>query len=233
MDASYARDRDSKAHLSFRFRSRAFVAAEAYRKYSPPRTEIRLLDLGAAEGRTMATLHRELRAAESIGIEYAQDLIDCVRELPSGCRLVKGDATSIRGIVEPASFDCVTALAVLEHLPDPLLLMQQAHWALRKGGVFVGTCPSSSWDSISGSLGLHKEEHHESKFDRAKFEALARRAGLAGKRYERFMFAPVGFLPYLKLPVSPRLAYRLDKLVQSLRIFEFSFVNQLFIATKY
>ncbi len=54
MDASYAADRRSKPHLEFRYKSRALNAANAYRRFGPGVSSPRVLDLGAAEGVTMA-----------------------------------------------------------------------------------------------------------------------------------------------------------------------------------
>ncbi len=232
MDASYAADRRSKPHLEFRYKSRALNAANAYRRFGPGVDSPRVLDLGAAEGVTMAETHRLLGARESIGIEYAQDLIDAAGALPPGCRLVRGDVTRPHEAVEEGTFDLVTALAILEHLREPVALMEQASRALRPGGIVVASCPAGTWDTISGALRLHKDEHHEDQIGRESFASLAGAAGLTPVHYRRFMFAPVGFLPYLRVPVSPRFADAIDRVLRPLVVFNPFFVNQLFVARK-
>ena len=79
---------------------------------------------------------------------------------------------------------------------------------------------------------LHAEEHHEQAFTRRAFERLAVAAGLEPVIYRRFMCAPIAFLPYLRIPVSPAFALRIDAFLRALRVFEFGFVNQLFVARK-
>ena len=232
MDASYAADRRCKPHLEFRYKSRALNAANAYRRFGPNDGPPRVLDLGAAEGVTMAETHRLLGARESIGIEYAQDLIDAAGTLPPGCRLLRGDVTRPHEAVEAGTFDLVTALAILEHLREPVALMEQAARALRPGGIVVASCPAGTWDAISGALRLHKDEHHEDQIGREAFASFAAAAGLTTVRYCRFMFAPVGFLPYLRVPVSPRFADAVDRALRPLVVFNPCFVNQLFVARK-
>lgn len=232
MDASYAAGRRAKPHLAFRLRSRALMAATAYRRFTDRPDPPRVLDFGAAEGATMAEVHRLLGARESLGLEYAESLIAAAGPLPENCRLVRGDVTQPHALVQEGSFDLVTALAVLEHLPEPVRLMQQAARALRSGGIFAASCPAGTWDAISGSLRLHKDEHHEEVFGRGKFVRLAQQAGLLPLQYQRFMFAPLGFLPYLRFPLSPRFAQVLDGVVRAVRVLNFGFVNQLFIARK-
>lgn len=238
MDASYAAGRRRRPHLVFRLGSRAHEAVRAFRRHrassggEDPADPIALLDFGAADGATLALVHHALGAADSVGIEYAADLIAAAEVDAPGLRLVQGDVTRPHPEVAEASRDLVLALAVLEHLESPGLVFEQARRALRPGGLFVASCPVEFWDELSGSVGLHPDEHHELAFDRALFERLAREAGLEPVEYRRFMNAPIGFLPYLRIPVSPALAAQVDDALRACRIFDALFVNQLFVARR-
>jgi len=46
------------------------------------------------------------------------------------------------------------------------------------------------------------------------------------------MFAPVAFLPYLRIPVAPEAALKIDDLVTRFWLFDWLFVNQLFVARR-
>ena len=46
------------------------------------------------------------------------------------------------------------------------------------------------------------------------------------------MFAPVGFLPYLRIGVSPRVSCAIDSIVSGARLLNFMFVNQCIVLRK-
>ncbi len=235
MTADYSRQRREQLHVAFRLQSRALTAIEAFREFAPDteRTQgVNVLDLGAAEGATLNVVHAALGAKNSIGIEYSAELIAQAPTLHEGIELVQGDVTEPSPKVEPGSRDLVLALAVLEHLEDPLQLFVQAYRALKPGGLIVATCPSGLWDEISGLFQMHPEEHHEQAFKRRTFEGFAESAGLESVTYRRFMNAPMAFLPYLRIPISPGWSGRVDSWLRALRVFELLFVNQLFVARK-
>ncbi len=232
MGGDYAKDRTRRPHLVFRYQTRALIAAQMFQRFGPRTERPEVLDLGAAEGRTMVRTHEILNARRSVGVEYSRELIDASGELPANCSIVQGDATAPHPAVAKGSFDLVTALAVLEHVEDPVALCTRAFEALRPGGVFVATCPSGVWDSISGMLRLHKDEHHTGAFNRQKFESVAKAGGLTPRLYERFMLAPVGFLPYIGVRVSPAWALRVDRLFARVPLVNLTMVNQVFVGVK-
>jgi 2-polyprenyl-3-methyl-5-hydroxy-6-metoxy-1,4-benzoquinol methylase len=92
--------------------------------------------------------------------------------MPDNTVLWKGDVTSLPPGVEEGSYDLVTALAVLEHLPDPSACVREGFRALRGGGVFVATCPNPFWDEVAGRLGLVADEHHEQHMTGALMKTL-------------------------------------------------------------
>lgn len=90
-------------------------------------------------------------------------------------------------------FDTVVALAVLEHLHDPLAFLRQARAALRPGGTIVLTTPHPAWEwvhSLGARVGLFSHEaheEHEELLNREEIERLARAADLALAVYARFL----------------------------------------------
>lgn len=231
MDASYAQDRARKPHLVFRYRCRAEIAARMYERFRSHEQPPRVLDFGSADGRALTEAHTRLNAAESIGIEYDRGLISHAK-LPGGCCVLQGDVTKPHEAAPDGTFDLITALAVLEHVADAVGLAQRVFAALKPGGVFVATCPYPLWDVISGTLRLHKDEHHAKNYTRARFEEFANAGGLTPLRYQRFMLAPVGFLPYLRIvpPISTALA--IDAVIAPIPLLNLTMVNQVFAARK-
>lgn len=52
---------------------------------------------------------------------------------------VFGDATALP--FKDKTFDCVTALSLIEHVPEPQKVIDEAYRVLKKGGIFAVTCP--------------------------------------------------------------------------------------------
>ncbi|MCP4003424.1 MAG: class I SAM-dependent methyltransferase [bacterium] len=234
LDASYAADRVRKPHIEFRYRVRARVAARAIERFLPAaRRDGHVLELGCAEGRTLTELHSQLIESHLVGVEYSEDLLAVAStELPESIELLQGDAMRLPETLEAGGFDAVIALAVLEHLPRPLDAVREAARMLRPGGLFVATCPNPQWDRIAERIGLLSDDSHESDIDRSVLLELVRGAGLEFVRFERFMCAPVGFLPYLKIPIPAEAALRIDDVLRKLRVFDWLFVNQALVARK-
>ena len=235
MDESYARGRVEKMHLNYRYRVRAQVAHDAFVTHAgQSRRAPRVLEMGAAEGRTLLHLRGLLGAPDGdyVGVEYADDLIAAAPPLPPGTRLIKGDVMDLPRELEGASFDLVTCLAVLEHLPDPAACVAEAFRVLRPGGVFVATCPNPFWDHVAGAFGMVADEHHELEVTGDFMVELARGAGFARARFRPFMWVFTGVLPYLRVEVDPARSLRIDEAIERLGVLDFSFVNQALVAVK-
>ena len=233
MDATYARGRRRALHLQWRYRARAFEAVEAYRHLAAPASEPRVLDLGAAEGLTLLEIRKLLGARGAYdGVELSDSLLDEAPHLPDDTRLIKADVCDLPEHLEAGSYDLVTVLAVLEHLPEPAACVREAYRMLRPGGVVVATCPTPFWDDLAGALRLVADEHHEQHMNGARMMQMLSGAGFTRVSFRPFMWAPIGILPYLRVPVPLRVANRIDAIVERVPFGKFTFVNQIAYASK-
>jgi SAM-dependent methyltransferase len=231
LDHTFAQERKKKRELQFRYKSRLMVVVQAARKYVGG-ANLRVLDFGAAEGLSLLEMNQLLPNSEFLGIEYTQSLIDAAPPLPPNIRIIRGDVTRLPAEVPENSFDVVSALAVLEHIADPVVAVKEAQRALRPGGIFVATCPQPTWDKISQKFGLLKGGHHEADLDRRAMIGLMEKSGLELLEYRRFMWTPIAFLPYLRLVPPVGLALAVDRFIGALRIYNWMFVNQAVIGRK-
>jgi len=230
MDAGYAQARSRPSASSWRYRVRARVAVQALLERAASREDYRILDLGAADGLTLLEMRRLIGGTGQFhGVELSEELLSQAPSLPPDTTLHHGDVSHLPESLERHSFDLCTALAVLEHLPDPAACLAEAACMLRPGGVLVVTCPRPIWDDIAGHLGLVADEHHEQRMTRQKLVDLFHAAGFERVSYRPFMWAPVGLLTYARVAVPPSLALGLDDRVRRLRVLNFGFVNQVVV----
>jgi SAM-dependent methyltransferase len=232
MDGRYARQRQHKPVLVFRYRVRAQVVLDAIRRYLPDLSEPSILDLGCAEGRTIACLRAQLGTGRYVGVELSQTLLDIAASHSPEIELLAGDVSKLPRQLDEKSFDLVSALAILEHLRQPVLAMREAYRMLRPGGLFVATCPEPRWAKLSGRLGLLATEHHEEELSLRRMAEMAEQAGMEVLETFPFMWAPTGFLPYLHLPVPPVVSFRIDRMLGRLRWLGPTFVNQCLVARR-
>ena len=232
MSGKYSHDRKKKKHLIYRYKSRAYETFKAFKKFSPKVNNPIILDFGSADGFTLSEIHLLLNAKSSLGVEYSQELINSSEELPSNCSVIQGDVTKSLDQIKTESYDLVTALAILEHLDEPVELFRQAYRNLKPGGLLVATCPSPIWDKISGKFNLHDDDFHAFDFNRKEFSILAIETGFETLQYRKFMSAPLGFAPYLHIPMSPVFSHFCDRIIGAFSILNWVFVNQIFIARK-
>jgi SAM-dependent methyltransferase len=98
----------------------------------------RMLDLGCGYHADLLTLvHRDLRTA--VGVDLA---VDRDHGATHGLTLVNGEMVAILNTFDAGSFDYITMISVLEHLPDPQTALNGIHRALAPGGMAVIHVPT-------------------------------------------------------------------------------------------
>ena len=230
LDRRYGIERLKKPELIFRYKMRALVAAQAARRHLRRPAPYDVVDLGSAEGLAMIEARMLLPTNVNVGVERSWELLEMAPAMPPKTWLTAADVSRLP--LGDESADLVTALAILEHLTYPVETLRETARVLRPGGVMVATCPIPIWDEVSTRLHLLRDEQHESHLGEDVFADLCTKAKLDPVEYRRFMWAPVGFLPYLHLPVPLTWASTLDGLVQRVPLANLLFVNQLMVARK-
>ena len=101
----------------------------------------RLLEIGAGGGGFVKVA--AARGWETHATETSPSGLEALRA--AGVTVFEGELPRLG--LSASSYDLVVALEVLEHLPDPLAYLQEAHRVLKPGGVLVLTTPN--YDGLS------------------------------------------------------------------------------------
>lgn len=229
---NYYHLRQQRLYYRFRYRLRARCLALVIRQYLPHGPGLRVLDFGAADGLTLRELDRYLPGCRLEGVEASFSLLRCAGELPENIRLWEGDITCLPPHLTEATFDVVSAMAVLEHLTEPLRALREARRMLRPGGLFVASVPHPCWERIATAVGMLPRDIHLVRLGRKALSSLIGSAGLQLIEYRPFMWAPVGVLPYAGIPVPLSWALALDRWLSYGGLLGWTFVNQYVVATR-
>lgn len=108
----------------------------------------RVLDVGCSSG-AMSILIRDHRDAEVVGVEPNTDRASVARE--RGIEVHVGlMSASLLGTMKP--FDFIIFADVLEHVPNPAMLLHDAKGALRPGGSIIASIPNIAHWSVRFEL---------------------------------------------------------------------------------
>jgi len=187
---------------------------------------LRLLDFGAADGRTLAVMASLLGEGDYTGIEYDRSLV-AAAQLPPTVRLLQGDIHRLTGFGD-SSVNVVTALAVLEHLDDSHPVLVDAYRVLQPGGLFIITVPHPRWDALAGCVAPNPfgAGHCSGGVATRDLCEWGRAAGFGLVAEISFMWVPVVALSYFHLRVSTAWAWRLDQRLAHLPSLRWTFANR-------
>ena len=145
------------------------------RRYAPIPARPRLLDVGCALGLMLQVAIND--GWEAVGVETSQFAARYAAR-QTGCRIHAGTLQQAR--FEAGSFDVISLMDVIEHVPEPRQLLDEVYRILRPGGVVFLVTPNFS----SLFVRLYKEraygigpEEHVVYFQPKTLRQLLRTAG--------------------------------------------------------
>jgi 2-polyprenyl-6-hydroxyphenyl methylase / 3-demethylubiquinone-9 3-methyltransferase len=130
-----------------------WIADRVARRF-PGRASLRVLDLGCGAGLAAEALAR--RGFEVLGVDAAPDVIDAAADHArgQGLRLVYRVGTAEDVLADGLRFPIVTALEVIEHVPDPAAFARMLATLLEPGGLlFLSTLNRTRRSFLVAKLG--------------------------------------------------------------------------------
>ncbi len=147
-----------------------------------------VLDFGCGVGRLASWIPWD----RYMGVDIDSESIAIARKAnPAHSFMVMDDSCSGKKL---GSFDCIFALAVLEHMVDKKAFFSWMESMLLPEGKIVITTPhpiSATVHSIGSRCGLFSssaEEEHESLINKSEIQRLLESSGLVMTHYKRFLF---------------------------------------------
>jgi SAM-dependent methyltransferase len=142
----------------------------------------RVLDVGCSNGDLLK--HLAGQGWEPFGVEPGEEAARLAHE--RGITMLGPEVGSIGG-GEPR-FDAVTAIDVVEHIPQPVPFFRQVASLLRPGGVFVvvtGDTGAWSWRLLGSTYWYCSIPEHVSFFSRDAMQRVGAEVGLTLAEYRR------------------------------------------------
>jgi SAM-dependent methyltransferase len=166
--------RMEERHFWTRARNRWIEKALRAVAVTPPAT---VLEVGCGSGAVAAYLHG--RGYRVTGVDTAAPLVEKAHQRCPDALFIAGDVAR----QSLGSFDCIGLFDVLEHLDDPLAMLDACRRHARPGTVFAATVPAQrALHSVIDDLSGHKK-----RFETGELAALLAAAGL-GDIEERGIF---------------------------------------------
>lgn len=186
-----------------------FIAKQRYTKIAPY-IKGDVLDLGCGNAQVLGSYG--LKISSYCGIERSAQQIEKLKQKYPGASFFQRDLDCDRFEIN-RKFDCVLMIALIEHLFNQKIIMDEIVQVLRPGGIVIITTPTPFGNDVvhrlGSAIGLFAKsavDDHIVIYNRHRFKILANEIGLKLKHHKYFQVycnqmaileKPLNHLPYL------------------------------------
>jgi ubiquinone/menaquinone biosynthesis C-methylase UbiE len=187
-DIAYYHGRQQKRQLIYRLQRRTDEVADALQNHTDGPLQT-IIDVGTADSLMLESLRKRFATTRFVGIDMSFALLQA-RQIAEITK-VQGNAQILP--VHSGVGDAIIATAIIEHLPEPALMLRECARILRPGGLLIITTPDPFLEHISSLIGLLKDAGHHYTFTLDTLQTLIRENGFEVVEARKFMFSPIGF----------------------------------------
>ena len=214
LDKSYHLGRKTRRSLLYRLNRRTREVIRSIKHYYVGTAED-IIDLGTADALMLAMIKDTFPSVQCMGVEYSQELVEANSD--TRVIVVRGDVNYLP--VPSDSFDIAIATAIIEHLPHPRGMLEEAKRVLRQDGLLILTSPHPFWERVARMVGHLAEDRHCKLMTLKELVSLFGEIGYEVLEQKKFMLSPIG------MPLETLV----EGVVRSCGL-SFLFANQLVIA---
>lgn len=152
----------------------------------------KLLDLGSADGLLAKGINTLVPNINHIyALDRDKNLLK-YNPFPS----IQGDCCQMP--FADNTFDVIAAAALIEHLPEPNLFLNECYRVLKPTGVLMLTSPSPFFEWVATKIGYLKNSGHVARYSLRELEKLCRNAGFEIVISRKFQISPF-YVPAYKI----------------------------------
>ena len=158
--------------------------------------DARLIDVGCGTGNGLLIFHERF-GVSGVGVDVSDGMLDIARakmagrNLPIEVHQVDGESLPF----DDNMFDAGISFEVLEHTPNPALLLSELARVVKPGGTVVVSTPNTLWEPVhwfAAKTGLHHSEGPHRDVSRREIIEGLRAAGLRVVDERTTVLVPAG-----------------------------------------
>lgn len=152
---NYLERRNKNPLTKYRINRRMLEILKAVEKIIRDKSEISVLDIGAADGKMLSYLKENLPVLKAVGVEPSDELRKAKKD--ETLEIMAGEGENLP--FNSDDFDVVIIASVIEHVRDANRVLKEVYRVLKKNGHLIITFVNPFFDWIASHIGIKPNDH--------------------------------------------------------------------------
>lgn len=218
MDNVYIQRRKGKNYTSYRLHARIETIIDYLKEFVNKEVNS-ILDIGTSDGRLLFRVATEFNIKRAVGIDIKEDAIRVARQLNRNKNFKFFLGNTIALPIKDCLFDILSASAIVEHISNIDVMLDECNRVLKKEGLLCITIPNPFYDWINSKL---VSTYHVKRYTLKYIKKILMKHNFRILRAGHFML-----FPFFRFPLE-------GYIIKFLRFINLDFIlfNQIIISTK-